>query len=274
MRTAILHSNPEHHVILSLHDRLFLGESLFETLKIEDGRICYPILHWERLKLSASELGIPFSISAEVWFAELEENIVNAKLVNGGIKVILTGGIAPRGLVANAEESCLLLHNFSFQMVSNPLRLKTSSWRRDAKNPIYRHKTINYLESILARREAAETSADDVLFLNSEDHLSETTVANIFLIKNEQIYTPSLTCGVLPGIIRNRVLALCKRHNIVSDEALLTRKDILDADAVFVTNSLQGIMAVASLDNTEFDTAAPLLTTLINFLRNDLFDNL
>ena len=116
--------------------------------------------------------------------------MASLELQNGGIKVILTRGRASRGLTAQGDSPNLLFQPFIFDRSLNPISLHTSSWRRDAKNPIYKVKSINYLEAILGRREALAAAADEILFFNLNFEVTETAIANMFIIKNNQVFTP------------------------------------------------------------------------------------
>jgi 4-amino-4-deoxychorismate lyase len=139
------------------------------------------------------------------------------------------------------------------------LRLVSSSWQRDQNNPLYQYKSVNYLEAILARRLASSNGFDDVLFFNMKGHATETTCANFFIIKKEQIMTPKLEDGLLPGITRTRLLQYAREHGILVIERSLGKADIDGAEVVFLTNSLQGIQLVSSLDDQSFSLAHPLL---------------
>lgn len=251
---------------LSLSDRIFLGEALFETIKVTNSIPLNAKAHWQRLKKSAAFLCIPFNLSNDDWYQALISDIKKNKIIDGGMKVILSAGESPRGLSELSQYPWMKIACFSHQPNINPLRLISSSWQRDAKNPIYQHKTVNYLEAVLASRLAKENKADDVLFFNFDRFAQETTVANIFIIKNNQLITPALENGILAGITRQRLIRLCLKHNLNCQEANLTKDDILKADALFTTNSLQGIRVVSSLDAIGFLTEHPLLDRLNHLL--------
>ncbi len=255
--------------LIAADDRVFLGEGLFETIRVDNHRPHYSQLHWQRLRDAAVMLHIPFELSFITWNEQLLQCIGSAQMKAGGIKVVLSGGPASRGLTAESENTCLLIKAFTYAGDNKPLNLVSASWRRDANNPVYQVKSINYLEAIIARRQALDRGADDALFFNSQDYATETTVANLFLIKKDQVYTPALTCGILAGIIRNRLLALCADASITCIESNLDHYAIRDADGVFVTNSLQGIRLVESLDGTAVPTRHNLLTFLRHRLNQD-----
>ncbi|PPA80573.1 4-amino-4-deoxychorismate lyase, partial [Brevibacillus laterosporus] len=140
-----------------------------------------------------------------------------------------------------------------------PVRLISINWLRDKANPLYQLKSVNYLEAIIAQRQAIAVGADDALFFNAENHVTETTCANLFLIENNILYTPRVEDGILPGITRARLISHRQQHKMSVQEISLTKKRIEDADAVFLTNSLQGIRRVLSLDNIIFEVNHPII---------------
>ena len=249
--------------------RIFLGEGLFETIRVHQKRPCYPLLHWQRMHQGALLLGIPFDLSCDMWCEQLAQCIYDAQLCDGGIKVILSGGQAPRGLDSHGETSSLLVEPFTYSHHQQALSLVSAPWQRDANNPIYQIKSVNYLESILARRQALARGADDALFFNLQHHATETTVANLFIIKHNQLYTPKLEHGVLAGITRGRILNLCKTAGIHCEEASLDSSTIAEADAIFVTNALQGTRFVKSFDGRFVPIKHPLVSQLRRLLSTD-----
>ena len=251
-------------------DRIFLGEGLFETIRVDLQRPCYPQLHWHRMRQSAMFLGIPFELTSNVWCEKLVECIHVSQIHTGGIKVILSGGGAPRGLVAHGDTSSLLFKAFTYPPPWQALRLASSRWLRDARNPIYQLKSVNYLESIMARREALACGADDALFFNLDHHATETTIANLFIVKQDRLLTPMLGDGVLSGIIRDRLLHLCLGSGIDCIETSIDSTTIGEADAVFVTNVLQGIRLVKSFDGNRMPLHHPLIALLRQLLATDV----
>ena len=255
--------------LLPTDDRIFLGEGLFETIRIERQQPCYHKLHWQRMRSAAMLLGIPFELSSQSWYEQLLHCIQVHQVYDGGVKVILSGGCAPRGLDAHGEIASLIFQAFTYPHQRHALRLLSTPWFRDANNPIYKLKSVNYLESILARRHALACGADDALFFNQEHHATETTVANLFVVKHDRVITPMLEDGVLGGITRGRILSLCTNIGVQCEEASLDSQMLSEADAVFVTNALQGIRSVKSFNGNQIRIHHPLVTLLRHTLASD-----
>ncbi|KTD13320.1 aminotransferase class IV [Legionella jamestowniensis] len=269
MSTLIFLNKNGKNAPFPMDDRVFLGEGLFETLRIVHGKPCYANLHWQRLQQAAALLGIPFDVSYELWLATLLRCIQAVSMQHGGIKVILSGGSAPRGLTEKATESRLIFDPFHYTKKIEALKLISAPWVRASNNPFYQIKSINYLEAIIARRQAEEAGGEDVLFFNEKQQATETSVANFFIIKNDKVFTPELKSGILAGIIRQRLLAICKANAIACFEEALDKKTLMKADAMFTCNVLQGIRAVSMLDHVPFTTNHPLMVLLGDLLVRD-----
>lgn len=271
MTTLVFINKNGQNAPVSMDDRIFLGEGLFETLRVAHGKPCYAKLHWQRLQNAASFLDIPFDVSLELWLTKLLQCIQTAELQHGGVKIILSGGRAARGLLAKTEASHLIFSAFSYVKNTRALNLISAPWTRDHNNPIYKLKSTNYLEAIIAQRHAKNAGADDVLFFNDLNHATETSLANFFIIKNNQLYTPPIESGLLAGIIRQRLLMLSKDNAIGYSESPLDNADLVQADAMFVCNSLQGLRAVSTFDQVPFAISHPLFTLLQDLLAKDSF---
>ncbi len=266
MLTRVLIENGKSAPGFTLDDRIFLGEGLFETIRVNSSMPCYSDLHWQRMRLGAEQLGIPFDLSFDVWQEHLVRQIKRDNVFHGGIKVILSGGSAPRGLTEQGQVSQLMFQTFNYPVQNNPIRLLSAPWFRDGANPIYQLKSINYLEAILARRQAIAQGFDDVLFFNTKYHATETTCANLFLIKDDTVFTPLLTDGVLKGVTRTRLIAHCIQDRIPYIECSITKDMIKEAQVVFLTNSLQGIRLVKSFDDYDFEISHPLIEQLTQLI--------
>lgn len=266
MQTVILRDEAPGVFSFKKDDRIFLGEGLFETIKVDESRPCYPQLHWQRMHDSAYQLGIPFDVTVDAWCRYLQDQIKQDHLLQGGIKVILSGDSAPRGLIQQATMSHLRLQTFAYALEDRPARLLSAKWLRDESNPLYQFKSVNYLEAILARRHALVSGADDALFFNLQQHATETTCANLFLIKDDALYTPPLMDGVLPGITRARILGLAAENRLAYYEQSISKSMLVNAEAVFICNALQGIRIVQSLDENRFAINHPMLMSLTALL--------
>ena len=113
----------------------------------------------------------------------------------------------------------------------------------NSKNPLLRHKTDARVEYNLAFEAAIAKGGFDAIFLNEKGEVTEGGRSNIFLKKNGVLQTPHHSCGLLPGIVRGEILK-GNYASLSAIESTLTRKDVLDADEVFLCNSLRGLFEV------------------------------
>ena len=168
MHTRVLSDKGEISPSFAMDDRIFLGEGLFETIRVTSAKPCFAQLHWQRLASSAHKTGMQFDLAYDDWLEHLILKIKQDNLYHGGIKAILSGGPAPRGLAERGQVSQLMLQTFNYTMLNDSVRLVSAAWLRHSDNPVYQLKSINYLEAILARRQAQALDADDALFYNTK----------------------------------------------------------------------------------------------------------
>jgi branched-chain amino acid aminotransferase len=129
------------------------------------------------------------------------------------------------------------------------LELVTSSLRRPQAGVLDPGvKSLNYLNSVLAKREARQRGADEALLLNAQGQVAEASGANVFAVHGGVVSTPPATDGALPGITRRSVLEIAEASGLEARERTLGRVDLWGADEVFLTGSGARIVPVATLD--------------------------
>jgi len=122
-------------------------------------------------------------------------------------------------------------------------------------------KATNFLNNILAKREAIAAGAFDSILLNWESHLTECTVSNLFFVRAGRLCTPALACGLLDGITRNIVLSLAQEAQIPVDEGHFGIEAIHKADECFLTNTSMEVMPVTMVDGHPVGNGTPGLLT-------------
>jgi branched-chain amino acid aminotransferase len=141
---------------------------------------------------------------------------------------------------------------------SEGLDLLTSSWRRppaDVLDP--RVKSLNYLNNVMAKLEAKQRGGDEALLLNAAGAIAETSVANIFAVRDGDLLTPPSTDGALEGITRATVFEIAASLGIPARAQSLGRFDLFAADEVFLTGSGAALVPVRSLDGRSIGAAGP-----------------
>ena len=160
------------------------------------------------------------------------------------VRLTLTAGSGGRGLERpQSLAPRLLAVAAAAPAVVTPARLVVSSVRRNEGSPSARLKTLSYLDNVLARREALARGGDEAVMLNNQGQVACAAAANLFWISDGTLFTPALTCGVLDGIMRRRVMA----QSAVAEVAV-GLEALEGAQAIFLTNSLIGVREVESLD--------------------------
>ncbi|TYQ15795.1 UNVERIFIED_CONTAM: branched-chain amino acid aminotransferase/4-amino-4-deoxychorismate lyase [Acetivibrio alkalicellulosi] len=129
-------------------------------------------------------------------------------------------------------------------------KIQVSNVRKSDNSFILRHKTSNYMENHIIGKEVFEEGFDDALFLNANEKITETTKCNIFFVKSGTLYTPSIECGLLPGIIRGWVIKKALNLGVKVCQGKYDFDQLLGADEVFLTNSVVGIMKVSSIGSS------------------------
>lgn len=210
------------------------GLGVFETIAVEHGRPILLSWHLERMNRSLAALGIERSVTA----SEIQRYLEGLEADHHGLKIMIS-----------SQNTLFTLRRNHYQpkQYERGFRLAFSRVYRNETSPLVCHKTLNYGDCILEKRRAASLCADELIFKNSRGELCEGTVSNLFFVKGGQIFTPPIGCGLLPGILRRFVL----EHFSVK-EMILHEKDVMQMDECFVTNSLMGIMPVASFLEKKF----------------------
>lgn len=240
----------EAEAAVSPFDRGFtLGDGLFETLRVKGGRVLRVEAHLARLAAGAKVLGMPLpSLNLSEALAQTAE--ANG-LSEGVLRLTLTRGIGPRGVLPPAEpKPTLVITAAPLAPALPPARLVIAQGtRRNDRSPLAQVKSLNYLDGILARQEAARRGADDAILLNTRDGVAETSIANLFAVIDGALVTPPLSEGVLPGVMRANVIAAGAK------ERRLTADDLASAEEILLTSAL-GIRTVATLEGRPLPSTA------------------
>ena len=245
-------------ITLPIDDRLLLfGYGLFETLLVTARGI--PLLreHWQRMSEGAATLELALPGFAE-WTDGIRKFLRNQ--TGGGspyaLRLTLTGG-AP----SSDHPSALIMQVRPFPyhaaQYEAGIVLHLLSTPRNEHSPLVGIKSTNYLENILARQEALRHAAEEGIWFNFQGQLAEGAMSNIFFVKNDMLFTPALSCGCLPGTRRAFVLKLARKLRIKVSEGAFLKENLLQADEVFLTNALMGIMPVRRIGEQSLMVAPP-----------------
>lgn len=143
--------------------------------------------------------------------------------------------------------------------VANGITAKISSYTRLSNNVnLPKGKTCgNYINSILAKREANFGGYEEALLLDSEGYLAEATGENIFIVKDGTVRTPPVSSSILRGITRDSVLTILRDAGIPCREERINREDAYVADEIFLTGTAAEICPIRELDNHKIGSGKP-----------------
>ncbi|MFO1032594.1 MAG: aminotransferase class IV [Hyphomicrobiales bacterium] len=239
-------------IAISPFDRgLTLGDGLFETLLVLNGVALDAPEHVERLKAGAAELGIVFpepEITASI--SALSEGVKSHHV----LRLTLTRGSAGRGLATDTDDYTYLatLQPANAALMFQPMEFALGSVCRNETSPAARLKTTSYMDAIMAAREVqAETSAEP-LMCNTHGKLASASIGNIFLCFGQTLVTPSRDQGILPGIMRQKVIGLSGKAGFTVEERPVEPHELERADGVFLTNALRFLCPSRRHGRTDF----------------------
>lgn len=215
---------------INLDEGYMFGRGVFETILVTD-RPLFLDAHLLRLKKGITALNIKNSIEEKFVLNIIESYNIN----NCVLKIIVTD----KNIVLTTRAN-----PYKKEHYEQGLKLKVSNIKRNPFSHFTYIKSLNYIDNMLERELAQKEGFDEVLFLNIEDKLAEGSASNIFFIKNNKLYTPSLSCGILNGIIRDWVV---NNYDVI--EGNYSLEDLLTSEGAFLTNSLMGIIKIASINN-------------------------
>ncbi|MCM8763013.1 MAG: aminotransferase class IV [Candidatus Omnitrophica bacterium] len=224
-----------------LDSGLLRGYGIFETMRAYKGNIIYLDAHLERFRNSAKFLRLKVPRAQEFLKYALYKTIRQNKIKDAYVKLAAFQGEKKTHMFIIIKK----YHPYPEKKYEQGFKIKISPFRWTPDLKFSRIKTLSRGLLELAYNEAKKNGFDEAILLNQDGYVVEGSRTNIFLVKNNKLYTPSLDCGCLEGITRKVVLDLAKEKGLLSYETKLGKKDILNAEEVFLTNSLSGIMPVA-----------------------------
>lgn len=242
---------------IDVSDRgLLYGDGLFETIAVVDGRPRLWERHMERLEEGQRRLGFPLQ---DPGLIEREARSLLGEGGRGVLKILLTRGVGGRGYRPPTQPRVtriLSLHAWPHQPLEwfrSGLRLRLCETPLAGNPRLAGIKHLNRLEQVLARREWSDPAVAEGLMLDLQGRVIEATQANLFVLSAGHLITPDLTaCGVA-GVVRGLVLELARALGLALQIRSLGQEQVLQADALFLSNSLLGACPVASLEGRTYD---------------------
>ena len=220
---------------VKLDGGFYFAQGVFETILIKKEAI-FLEEHINRLNKSIDIMNLGEHIDTKF----IKNFIKEEKLKNIVLKIVVT----EKNIVFSTREI-----KYSKEDYENGFKIKLSYVLRNPTSRMTYIKSLSYNENLYEYNKANKEGFNEVIFLNIYDNIAEGATSNIFIIKDKKIYTPMISDGILPGVVRNWVIEnfkVCEKH--------LNKKDLYSADEVFITNSVLGIMKVVQFEEKKYNT--------------------
>lgn len=220
---------------VKLDGGFYFAQGVFETILIKKEAI-FLEEHINRLNKSIDIMNLGEHIDIKF----IKNFIKEEKLKNIVLKIVVT----EKNIVFSTRKI-----KYSKEDYKNGFKIKLSSVLRNPTSNMTYIKSLSYNENLYEYNKANKEGFNEVVFLNIYGNIAEGATSNIFIIKDKKIYTPKISDGILPGVVRNWVIEnfeVCEKH--------LNKKDLYSADEVFITNSVLGIMKVVQFEEKKYNT--------------------
>lgn len=249
---------------------LLYGDGVFEGIR-SYGRLVFKLKeHIDRLFESAHSIMLEIPLSKEKLIKAVIDTLKANRLNDAYIRLVVTRGEGDLGLeprkcvkgptvIIIADKIAL----YPQELYKNGLKIITVPTVRnlpEALNP--QIKSLNYLNNILAKIEADNAGCDEAIMLDSLGFVAECTGDNIFIAKNNHLYTPPQCMGTLRGITRDAVLEIAKKNKIAVHEHVITRHEVYISDECFLTGTAAEVIPVVKVDGRKIGKGVPGELTL------------
>jgi branched-chain amino acid aminotransferase len=234
---------------------LLYGDGVFEGIRFYNGRVFLLEEHLDRLYDSAKAILLTLPLDRDAMREAVLETCRQNGLRDGYIRLVVTRGKGDLGLNPNKCPKPTLfiiaatIELYPEKYYTEGLRVNTVPTQRispAALSPAI--KSLNYLNNILAKIEGNLYGAQESIMLNQQGYIAECTADNLFVIKQEKVFTPHISDGALGGITRRLMFDLAREMGREIREANLTRYDLFVADEIFATGTGAEVVPISEVD--------------------------
>jgi branched-chain amino acid aminotransferase len=245
---------PRSRAKISAFDHGFLyGYGLFETMRAYNGKIFMLDRHLKRLYQSAETLGLDRALAGIDLERACTDTLKANHLLEARMRLTITRGEAgPFPGTRQDTAATVLITAIAYtplpaEVYEKGYKALISALRRDSQSLLSRLKSTSYLLSVLAKKEAENAGMDEALLLNEHGTISEGSISNVFFVDSNQLLTPPVVSGILPGITRGVVMELAASLKIKAFEKEIKVADLPRFDEAFLTNSVLEIMPLVAI---------------------------
>ncbi len=242
---------------VSIFDRGYIfGDGIYEVVPVIQGKVIDKEPFFERLESSLEKISLKAPYNRQEIVAILDALIAKNGLVEGGIYMQVTRGVAPREFFfPQNTPTTFMAFAFKKVIIDAPLAkegvkvvsIEDIRWkRRDIKS-------ISLLGQVLAKEEAHQRGAYEG-WMVEDGYITEGTSSTAYIIKNNVIITRPLSNAILPGIRRKVLMKLTKEHGIKVEERLFSLEEALDADEAFMSSATVFVLPIVEIDGHKIGT--------------------
>jgi len=256
---------PKSQAKISVYDHgLLYGDGVFEGIRAYKGVVFKLKEHIDRLYNSAHAIMLDIPLTKDEMIKTVIETLKRNNLRDAYIRLIVTRGVGDLSIdprKCSRPTVIIITDTINLHKTEAKERGITAAitWvRRDVVDATtHEVKSLNYLNSILAKIEANNMGVDEAICLDHRGFVCEGAAENIFIVKDEKIITPPTTTGALPGVTRNRVIQLAKDLGYKVYEEDLTPTELFTADEVFFTGTAAEIVPVIEINGRKIGDGLP-----------------
>lgn len=260
---------PKSEAKISVFDHgLLYGDGIFEGIRAYDGIVFKLKEHIDRLYRSAHMIMLPIPIDREEMIERTLETLRRNKLGDAYIRLVVTRGKGDLGLnPRRCPKPTIIIITDSIMLHGNDAKkngiVALISWvKRDPVDATsHEIKSLNYLNSILAKIEANIWGVDEAIVLDKNGFVCEGVAENIFMVKNGKLCTPPTYTGALHGITAQAVQDLAKKLGYDVEETIITPFQLFNADEVFFTGTASEIIPLREINKRQINDGKPGPTT-------------
>lgn len=256
---------------------LLYGDGLFEGIRVYSGNIFKLKDHVKRLYASAKAILLNIPLTVEEMENAVFETVKLNQKKDVYIRLVVTRGDGDLGVdPAKCKKANIIIivddiALYPKQFYENGIPIVTVSTQRVPSGVFdVRIKSLNYLNNVLAKLEAKQAGVLEAVMLTNQGFVAECTGDNIFIVKNNELYTPDSFHGALEGITQKSIFEISEKLGIKSHSTTLTKYDLYNAEECFLTGTGAEIMPVTMIDGRIIGSgkAGEITKTILNEFRN------
>jgi len=225
------------------------GWGVFSTLRVEEGVLFAFERHWDRMQRDAATMHVPFPTDRDAVRGQLSRLVEANSAWNATLRIAV---VRNRGGLFEGPDLARDFEVIAFTADLNPwgtsVRLAIKPFGRYAQNEFAGTKVLSWAQNLTWYEEAHQRGLDELILLNEHGEVSECTSANLFIAQGNQVFTPPLSSGCLPGVTRALLLDEIRVPGLSATERTLLPKDLEEADQVFITSTTRDFLPASEIE--------------------------